>query len=323
MGTPAIVLLFAGQGSHFARMGSVSFKTDPVFRDCLFKADRLVRAQSGVDLIDTIFADGDAWLTDLTISHPAIFAMQWASAESLRAQGLEGNACLGASLGEYVALGHAGAATFSDMLELVMSQARTAVDRIKPGGMMTILASADFFYTNAELFNGCTLAAENFDRHIVVAGDHKAIEACRAAMDSHGISAFPLNVPFGFHSPSVDTMKDEFLGAAGAVALAPPEKPIYGCCLAGGTVRPDAAHLWQIVERPIYFERTVHAIERDMDLPLYIDCSPSGTLANFLTYLLGPEHRDRMLALHSPGRATTADWRTFIAGGQSGHRRRA
>ncbi|WP_081611319.1 acyltransferase domain-containing protein [Kordiimonas gwangyangensis] len=295
------VLLFAGQGSHFPKMGSAAFEADPVFRDRLFYADRCVRRRTGVNLIETIFGPSEDWLNDIAVTHPAIFAQQWAAGESLKKRGVRVDACLGASLGEFVALVHTGAATFEHILDLIVGQASAASKILEPGGMMTVLAGAGFFHENPDIFKGCALAADNFERHIVVSGTRPSIEACRAALDKISVPAFLLNIPFGFHGPAVMAMRPGFDAIACEISLGGTACPVYGCSLAGERWYPDVENLWRIVEAPIHFSTTVSKVEADLNRPRYIDCSPSGTLATLLQYVLGPSERGRISALYSMG----------------------
>lgn len=280
-------------------MGFAEFEANPVFRDRLFTVDRLVRRMAGVNLIETIFGPDDHWLNDISVTHPAIFAQQWAAAESLTANGVKADACLGASLGEFVALSYTGSTSLEACLKSIIGQAQSAIHKLQPGGMMTALVSANFFRANPHLFKDCTLAADNFNKHIVISGHRSAINTCRAALDAENISAFPLNIPFGFHSPAVSAIRSDVLNIARQLSFKTPSQPIYGCSLAGDTISSNAEHLWTIIQAPIMFSKTVKQIELDLDQPNYIDCSPSGTLATLLLYLLGENHSSRITALYS------------------------
>lgn len=288
-------------------MGRPLFDTDPYFREAIFHAERIVRRANGPSIIDRIFSDSDAWLMDLRVSHPAIFAFQWAVAQSLRRQGLAPAASLGASLGEYVALTVSGAVDFAAMLTFIVRQSQTIVELVPPGGMVTVLATSAYYAQQRHLFGGCTLAAVNFDGHIVVAGPRDALQRCCLALAQEGIAIYPLNVPFGFHSRDVEVARAPFFAAAASLSLGEVTMPVISCVDAVGVVgRLDADHLWRIVEQPIHFLKAIRYAEQALQRPTYVDCSPSGTLANFLRYILGPEARPRIVAAYSPGRTELA-----------------
>jgi acyl transferase domain-containing protein len=193
------------------------------------------------------------------------------------------------------------------MLAFVVRQSHAIVEQLPPGGMLTVLASSAFYRQYPEIFVGCALAAENFDAHIVVSGSVDALRRCCLALEEAGVSAYPLPVPFAFHSGQSDAVRAPFFAAAQGLALRCGDVPVISCVDPVGVVTsPDVGHLWRIVEQPFYFLRAIQYAEQAMQRPIYLDCSPSGTLANFLRYILGADAQQRVRALYAPGRAELA-----------------
>ena len=291
------VFLFAGQGCHFPRMCAELFAESPPFRETLFEADRILGRVSGHSLIEHLFGHDDSWVMDILVSHPAIFSVQWALFEALVAKGFQPDLCVGASLGEYVAVSASQSVSFPEMLRLVQTQATVIHQQLPVGGMMTVLASCQLLDDKPELFQECTLAAENFPGHIVISGSKKALNTCQKKLEKQAISAFPLSVPYAFHSPDVLHAKGRFLENIQKVSFARPKTLLYSCCQNNEVHQPNAEYLWQVIEKPIGFSMTISNLEAELNMPRYVDCSPSGTLANFLKYLLGSEAHHRILTL--------------------------
>jgi acyl transferase domain-containing protein len=289
------VFLFAGQGCHYPRMGVKLFEQEPIYREVLFQADRLLGKWGGPPLLDHLLDESDGWMIDLSISHPAIFAVQWAMFELLLDRGIRPDACVGLSLGEYVAVGASLSVPFLDMFSLVKAQAIAVEQHLPAGGLMTVLASHQLFNDRPELFAGCTLAAENFPGHMVVSGRKKELATSQELLEKQGISALPLSVPYAFHSPDVQFAKSSFLKNLQNISFSQPEVSLYSCSQNRKIIQPNAEYLWQIVENSINFSQTISQVERDLSMPRYIDCSPSGTLATFMKYLLTPKEHHRVL----------------------------
>lgn len=297
-----VVFMFSGQGSQYPGMGRALFGSDPVFRETLFRADRLLRTRGGPDLIGALMSEGDAWLGDLAISHPAIFAVEWGLYRALTARGVQPDMLLGSSLGEYAALAAAGCASFEDMLVLVHEQALGVSRSVAPGGMLAVVGPTEWLQRRPGLLEGVAVAAWNFDRHVVLAGASAALERCRLALEADGASCSLLPVGHAFHTSAVDPAREGFAARCAALSFAAPGLPVFSCATAGLIDGPDREHLWRIVREPVRFADTVHALERSGPRR-YIDLGPSGTLATFLRYLLGAQANGRISTLMSPSGA--------------------
>lgn len=289
-------------------MGQALFESDQNFREAMFLAERIVLQSVGVSILDAVFSSSDDWMSDLRITHPAIFAFQWALAQSAQKSGWQPAVCLGSSLGEYVALAVAGSASFPSLLSFIVKQARNIIEHLPPGGMVTVLVTEDFFRQQPEIFACCALASVNFKGHIVISGASDALQRCCQRLDELGISAFWLPVPFAFHSPIVQGVRLSFFESARSLRLQGSAIPVVSSVQPVGELGvPDAEHLWRIVEQTCHFQAAVEHVESMLQSPVYLDCSPSGTMANFLRYILGPSARHRIRALCSPGRLPASE----------------
>ena len=89
MSFPKTVFMFSGQGSQYRTMGRPLFETDPVFRDELRRLDRMASDLTGERVLEQMHAGSkaDSFARTL-ITHPAIFMLEWALAQSLLAKGV-------------------------------------------------------------------------------------------------------------------------------------------------------------------------------------------------------------------------------------------
>ncbi len=123
---PRIVFAFSGQGSQTYHMGQAFYQCHPVFREWLDRLDDRVRRRSGCSVLKHLYSPehqrSDAF-DDIRLTHPAIFMVEYAMTQVMKAEGVEPDAVMGASLGEYCAAVLAGLMSLDDAIECIVGQA--------------------------------------------------------------------------------------------------------------------------------------------------------------------------------------------------------
>ncbi|HLL48680.1 MAG TPA: type I polyketide synthase, partial [Longimicrobiaceae bacterium] len=148
-GPPAghAAFLFPGQGAQHAGMTAELYAAEPGFREQVNVCCALLREELGVDLRAVIYpAEGEAdaaseRLEQTALTQPALFVVEYALARLWMARGLQPEAMLGHSVGEYVAACLAGVFTLEDALRLVAARGRLM--QSLPGGAMLAVAVGD------------------------------------------------------------------------------------------------------------------------------------------------------------------------------------
>ena len=104
-----VAFLFPGQGTQHPGMGRDLYRTDAVYRRAVDHAARILEPELGLDirsllLADEADADAAARLRETANAQPALFVVEQALVELWRSWGIEADACIGHSLGEFSAL---------------------------------------------------------------------------------------------------------------------------------------------------------------------------------------------------------------------------
>jgi acyl transferase domain-containing protein len=212
-------LLLPGTGDQYPGLGSALYEAQPAYRDaidlCLETA-----ADTGVDVARWLYprpgtpaatpvADLSALLgrgrpaessplTDLPeVAHAAVFALDYAAAVLWRHLGVEPDAVLGYSLGEYAAAAVAGVFDPRDALRLVIERARL-IAQAPPGVMLTVAAPASRLA--GLLGPGLDLAADNGPLASVAAGTEEEIVRLESLLLRHEIAHRRIPTPNAMHS---------------------------------------------------------------------------------------------------------------------------
>ncbi|HSS51725.1 MAG TPA: amino acid adenylation domain-containing protein, partial [Thermoanaerobaculia bacterium] len=249
-GSRPVAFLFSGLGDQYPGMARQLYAAEPVFREELDRCCALLKPRLGCDLQQLVFATaeppaaepeprgldlrsfvgrgGEAEdaaverLRQTGLAHPAILAVEIALVRLWRDWGIEPQAMLGYSLGEYTAAWLAGVLSLEDALTLIAERA-LLIDSLPPGAMLAVpLPEADLV---SLLGPELDIAAVNAPRLCVAAGPEEAIARLQEELVSRGIVSRRLATDRAFHSRWMEPIAARFAAVARKVAFKPPQIP--------------------------------------------------------------------------------------------------
>lgn len=225
-------IVFPGQGAQFTGMGKDLYDNNEVAREMMEKANEIL----GFRLTDVMF-EGDAEaLKQTKVTQPAVFLHSVVLAKCM------GNEFCpdmvgGHSLGEFSALVAAGVLDFEDGLKLVYARALAMQKACEaaPGGMAAVMRldneKIEQICTDvtAQAGKGVVVAANyNCPGQLVISGNKEAVEAaCEKLLEAGARRALMLPVGGAFHSPLMQSAKNELEAAIAATEFHEPTCPVY------------------------------------------------------------------------------------------------
>ncbi len=240
-----VAFLLPGLGDHRLDLARDLYEEEPTFRELLDRCAGLLESQLGEDFRRVLYPEGGARpreraadnfrallgrqgtagdaaslrLDETWLAQPVLFAVEVALAGLWREWGIEPQALLGYSLGEYVAAHLAGVLSLEDALRLVAWRARK-IQELPAGAMSAVsLAAAQL---TPRLGEGVFLAAINGPNLSVVAGEPAAVTAFEAELAATGTAYRRLATTHAFHTPSMAPVADALEHFLRTLTLSPP-----------------------------------------------------------------------------------------------------
>lgn len=285
-----IVFLFSGQGSHYRDMGKELYLSNTVFRDSINRADRIIYQNVGISLIDELFHYDDQIFDSVLITHPAIVAVEIAMIEVMKSLGITPDAVVGVSLGEFAAGVAAGIWTAEEAIITSIEQARIVIQHVNEGGMTVVIGNKSQqlleYMEGKELYHDSV----NFKGCFTVSGLKNELDKFDVFLGEKGLVYQRLDVEYPFHSPLLDLaglfwFQEEIQIQMPISSDVKMYSPLNGGLLEGNI---PANYFWDVICKPFNFPNIVKELENDLQGAYYLDLGPSGTMATFMKYILGP-----------------------------------
>jgi acyl transferase domain-containing protein/acyl carrier protein len=247
-----VALLFPGQGAQRTGMGGALYREGGVYAEAVKESAGHLSAALGIDVLKLVLEGDEAALANTQAGQAALFAVSYGLARQWEAWGAKGSVLLGHSLGEYVAACLAGVFSVADAARLVAARGRL-MERAKGGAMLAV--ALDEAAVRGLCQGGVDLAAVNGAQQCVLSGEASAIAAIEQKLTGQGHWVRRLGVGYGFHSPLLDPVLDEFEAIVRGVSLQAPSRRIVSSVTGGWLTDGEA-------QDPIYWRRQMRSAVR-------------------------------------------------------------
>jgi len=239
-------------------MAKELYQREPVFRAVLDQCDQILTSILPEGLTSWLFSDSPQHdINQTQFAQIGLFCVSYAQARLWQSWGVEPDALLGHSIGEYVAVALAEVMSLEDVIRVVANRGRL-MQSMPAGSMLAVMHGATPIDTLLDPQFELDLAVINSPEVAVVAGTDSAIEQFAMKLKAQGIHAKTLRTSHAFHSSMMEPMLDEFADIVGQVKLQSPRIPYLSNVT--GTWITDSEAL-----DPKYYPRQVRSAVRFAD----------------------------------------------------------
>lgn len=307
----SVVFMFTGQGSQYVTMAQELYQLEPIFRRQVDFCATFLQPILGFDLRHILyplpehFETATQQLLQTAVTQLALFVIEYALAKLWQAWGIQPEAMIGHSIGEYVAACLAGVFSVEEALGLVATRGRLM--QAQPGGSMLAVSMPEE-QVKPYLGPHLSLAAVNGPAQCVVSGPKESINSLEAQLAAENITCRQLFTSHAFHSEMMAPMLEPYLEQVKAVALKPPQIPfisnVTGTWItASQATSPD--YWGQHLRQGVRFAAGVQTLLAEPDR-IFLEIGPGNVLASLVRQQINPASPPPILSsLRHPQNDTT------------------
>ncbi|MGN7820296.1 ACP S-malonyltransferase [Chitinophaga varians] len=260
--------VFPGQASQFPGMGKNLYETNANAKELFEKANEIL----GFRISDVMFTGTEEDLKQTKVTQPAVFLH--AVIAFLTTEHSQPEMVAGHSLGEFSALVANGVLSFEEALRLVAIRANAMQKACEqqPSTMAVILGMEDAKVEEicakvaAETNEVVVPANYNSPGQLVISGTLKAVETACAELKAAGAKrAMILPVGGAFHSPLMESAREELKAAIEKAVFNTPSCPVYQNVVAAAVTEPAQIkqNLIDQLTGPVKWSQSVLAMVAD------------------------------------------------------------
>jgi acyl transferase domain-containing protein len=262
-----VAFLLPGLGDQRLNIARGLYDTEEVFREALDRCCRSLEPLLGVDLRQVLYPEAEEGTAETAetpkkpdlksflsrgggpvdpreerlrrtlYAQPALFVVEYALARLWMSWGIEPQALLGYSLGEYVAACLSGVLELEDALTLVAERSRL-IEELPAGAMVGVSLPVD--EVEPLLGQELAVAAVNGPNLCVVSGPAEAVARLEAELEERSVASRRLATSHAFHSPMMEPVAERLRQLAAGFRLSAPRIP-YLSNVTGTWIRPEEA----------------------------------------------------------------------------------
>jgi acyl transferase domain-containing protein len=310
-----VIFLLPGIGDHYAGMAHGLYEAWDVFRQEVDRCARILEPHLGIDIRNAIYPPGQSFtkqgqskgidlkkmlggkaegeLHTTRFAQPALFTIEYALARLWQSFGVNPDAIVGHSMGEYVAACLAGVLSLDEALRLIATRAKL-VNELPEGAMLAVMLPE---HELLPLLTGdLSISLINGPGLCVVAGPVAAIGEFETMVAAKGIICRPVQNAHAFHSRMLEPIVKPFEEVVKTVQLNPPAIPYISNVTGTWITASDATNPAYWARHATHTARFGDALHElwQFENPILLEAGPGRTLS-----VLAMQHPDRRDARNS------------------------
>jgi acyl transferase domain-containing protein/acyl carrier protein len=286
----SLYFMFTGQGAQYVNMCKHLYQNEIVFKNALESCATKCQTHVGLNILDIIYPDKNGvdkaqeLISQTQYTQPILFSIEYAMSKQLEHWGIQADAMIGHSIGEYVAACISGVFSLDDALKLVAARGRLM--QSLPEGSMLVVPMDEKDVSDLlqqDIAKNIDIAAVNAPGLCVVSGPDSALEKFQQHLTEKDIETTKLHTSHAFHSAMMDPILNDFKALFSDIKFGEITTPFISNSSGDWIESSEAqsAEYWaNHLRNPVYFARGLQRLLQTEDAVL-VECGPGQTLTTF------------------------------------------
>lgn len=298
----AVTFMFSGQGAQYCHMGRELYEQEAAFRRTVDQCAEILQPHLGLWLPEVLFpAPGQAeqastLLDQTSMTQPALFTLEYSLATLLISWGIQPEAMIGHSIGEYVAATLAGVFNLEDALYLVAERGRL-IQSLPEGDMLFIPQSAA--EVEKYLSDHIALGTANSPMVSVLSGDRESIATLQQQLEAEGVRSKVIRTSHAFHSHMMEPALEDFKALFNGMTLQAPETPVISNITGDWLTEEqatDPVYWTNHLRNTVNFVGGIEKLSKGQSR-IFLEVGPGESLSQFVKQTLGQKSSHLSVAL--------------------------
>lgn len=215
----SVVFMYPGQGAQYVGMFDPLYTNEPIFKaavdECLFYL-------GSPEKVRGVLASDDK-VNHTEYTQPALFVMAYALTKWYQAHGVQPDALIGHSLGEYVAACIAGVISLKDAIYLVVKRGEL-LGSLPAGAMLSVAINEQEIKEIVDEYE-LDIAVINDNESCVISGKISSIDKIKLILQQKDLHCRRVNVSHAFHSRMIEPVLQQYKEIVSSIRLSEPRIP--------------------------------------------------------------------------------------------------
>ena len=302
--TKPVVLVFGGQVNDAVGLSQDLYERSILFRSYLDQCDIILRSFGLKGLYPEIFQTTP--VSDIDALQSIVFSVQYASSKAWIDSGLEIEALIGHSLGQFAAMCISGTLSVEEGLKLVSGRASLMQKHwgSERGSMIAIetdITTLESIISAVKAFgsdHAVEIACYNSPTSHVLVGRETSIARTQEiitheSFQAKGIRCKRLNVTHGFHSVFTEPLLPSLMILAEELTFKDPVIHLETCSNGQSWIRPNAKLVVEHTRTSVYFGQAIDRLAARLGPCTWIEAGSASSVISMARRALDPSKSDQ------------------------------
>jgi acyl transferase domain-containing protein/acyl carrier protein len=324
-----IVFMFPGLGSQYVNMGRDLYLSEPLFKQVVDDCFALLTSLGQPGFKEILYPEnvtGDASeiqsLDAIQNAQLALFIFEYALASLVMSWGIQPDAMIGYSIGEYTAACFSGVLSLEDTLSLLITRGNL-IKKLGTGSMLSVPLKIDELRQAMTKFAAqhqlqpddlnISIAIDN-GPSCVVSGEVQKVLAFEQFMKQERVICIPVKNAYPIHSKMMEPILADFKQAVSQCSLNPPRIPFLSNVTgtwANETLVTDPGYWSDHLRQTVRFSEGVQRVLENKRV-IFLEVGPDRELCNMVSNQLTNPDDQHLVSLVRHVRSDTHDLKFLL-----------